>query len=108
MNNAAPSASSVAFEPDNLLPSILQPAILPASAVIVPDILTAEPVSCPLLFNTNPLELISVVEIVNPPMEADLNVANPCESILELALASVDGAPPIEDGVRILLAVISP
>jgi len=41
-------------------------------------------------------------------MEADLNEAKPCELILELALASVDGAPPILDGVLILSAVILP
>jgi hypothetical protein len=58
--------------------------------------------------NNKPLELISVSLTVNPPIEADLNVAKPCESILELALASVDGEPSIVDGVLIAFAVISP
>ena len=49
-----------------------------------------------------------MVEIVNPPIEADLNVAKPVELMDDDALASVDGAPPIVAGVRILSAVISP
>ena len=57
----------MAFEPDNLLPNIFQPAI-----------------------------------------EPDLKVASPSAVIEEDALASVDGAPPIEAGVRILFAVMSP
>ena len=68
----------------------------------------AEPVIWPPDLNTKPLALISVSSTVNPPIEADLNVAKPCESILELALDIVDGEPPILDGVLMEFAVISP
>ena len=39
--------------------------------------------------------------ISNPAIEADLNVASPFGSILELAFLYVDAEPPIVDGVLI-------
>ena len=51
---------------------------------------------------------MSVGDMTNPPIEADLNVAKPPALILELAFWSVDGAPAILDGVLILSAVILP
>ena len=71
---------------------------------------TCEPVICPFDLSTRLSleEFICDESTTNPPIEADLNVANPCESILELAFKSVDATPAIVDGVRMLFAVISP
>ena len=71
---------------------------------------TAEPVILPSELSIKELsvDLIWVGFIINPPIEADLNVANPSRVILELALASVDGLPSIVAGVLILFAVIVP
>ena len=67
------------------------------AAILPPVNLTSEPVICPLDFNLK-LEfddLISSVLTLNPAMEADLNEANPLESILEEAFALVAVTPPI-------------
>ena len=71
---------------------------------------TAEPVISPPELSINELsdDLIWEVFIVNPAIDAETNLAYPPAFILELALASVDGAPPIDDGVLILSAVIEP
>ena len=146
--NAAPSASRVALEPDNLLPSIFHPAICPEVAETAPDILTADAVIWPVLFKIKLLfveficesetlkpaiveapcisaadavicplsfkiklsfvEFICESETSNPPMDADLKLANPCGSIDADALETVEGEPPIEAGVLILFAVMSP
>ena len=43
-----------------------------------------------------------------PPIDAERNAAKPCESILEDALATVAGEPPIVAGVKIELADTEP
>ena len=67
-----------------------------------------EPVIWPSLLSTKPLALIWVSFTLKPPIEADTNLAKPCESILALELASVDGAPSIVAGVLMLSTTTSP
>ena len=58
-----------------------------------------------------PLELTSWIAsgvISHPAIEAEANLANPIESILELALANVDVVPPMVAGVLIESTEISP
>ena len=71
---------------------------------------TFEPVICPICFILNELleDFISSVFTVNPAIEADTNFAKPCESILDDALFTVDGEPPINAGVNIELAATEP
>ena len=52
--------------------------------------------------------LMSSVVTSNPAIDADLNIANPFESIDDDALEVVDGDPPIVAGVLIALAVTDP
>ena len=52
--------------------------------------------------------MIEVGSTVNPAIDADLKLANPCVSIDADAFASVEGWPPIVAGVLILFAVMSP
>ena len=71
---------------------------------------TFEPVICPICFILNALleDFISSVFTVNPAIEADTNFAKPCESILDEALVTVAGEPPIVAGVKIELAATEP
>ena len=51
---------------------------------------------------------IEAVVISHPPIEADLNIANPWSDIEDDALLAVDGLPSIKAGVCILFAVTEP
>ena len=87
-----------------LLPSIVNPAIVP------PVNCTVEPVIWPLSFNIKLSfeDFISSSLTTNPPIDAERNAAKPLESILELAFAAVAGEPPIVAGVNIELALTLP
>ena len=86
-------ASPIALSCDCAVPPVI---------FISPDICAADAVICPLDFN---IKLSSTSEIVvcvtsNPPIEAYINLAKPCELI--------DANISPEDGVAILLADKSP
>ena len=73
----SPEALIFTFAEDIFELPIVQPPMLPTLELIVPDKLADEAVICPDDFSNNPLALISVSLVVNPPINPSLAVTEP-------------------------------